>query len=259
MLVGGGTIILSFSAGRSGLDQDGRDDTDRLFIERTPEELQLIFERLGFRLSSNYRTQDVFSRRISWHTLVFVLEEQGAIRSVDRIETINRRDRKDATCKFALLRALCDLAQTASRKVRWYPDGKVGVPLGLVVEKWLLYYWPLVEPDLRSGDVAFPQKRGAERRVPIAFLAPLRKLVRCYDRLGGFSCFYQDYKNHKLGDVVLACLDEALNSIAITIVVGPVQFAGGALDEEERFFSFRGKKTARGDVHSCSRPGGESW
>lgn len=246
MLGGGGIAFLSVSTGRMGVDAGGRDGNGRLFQERPPEELQLIFERLGFRLAAAYRTPDAFSRGILWHTLVFVLEEHGTVRSIDRIETIIRRDKKDATYKFALLRALCDIAQTASRKALWYQDGTVGIPLGLVAEKWLLYYWPLVEPDLGAGSVVFPQKRGAERNVPIAFRAPLLGLIRHYSRLGGFSCFYQDYRNQRLGATAGGLADAALNSIANTIVVGPVQYAGGALDEEESFFAFRGHRTARG-------------
>jgi len=102
-----------------------------------------------------------------------------------------------------------------------------------------------VGPDLHAGAVAFPQKRGAEKNVLITFRSALLRLIRHYDCLGGFSCFYQNDKNCNLGDVTLGLLDDALNSIANTIVVGPVQYAGGALDEEERFFSFRGRRTAR--------------
>jgi hypothetical protein len=133
----------------------------------------------------------------------------------------------------------------------------VGVPLGLVAEKWLFYYWPLMEPDLAAGDepgfVAFPQQRGAERNRFIAFRGPMRELIRHYARLGGFTGFAQDYRNQRLAGKAAALADAAFNSIAKTIVVGPVHYAGGALQGEERFFSFRGPKSARG---RCSTAAG---
>jgi SAM-dependent methyltransferase len=243
-----GVVFISTSTGRSGIDSEGRGEGGRLYRERPVEELALLFERLGFRLAASYETPDALSRGILWHTLVFQLDEEGAVRSIDQVETIIRRDRKTATYKLALLRALCDIAQTEFRKARWYADGIVGVPLGLVAEKWLFYYWPLVEPDVvsPSENVLFPQQRGAERDRPIAFRAPLRELIRHYAARGGLSGFSQDYRNQRLAASSAALADAALNAIANTIVVGPVQYAGGALQSGERFFSFRGNRRASG-------------
>jgi SAM-dependent methyltransferase len=245
-----GVAFVSVSSGRPGVNTDSRGLGGRLFRERPPEELQLLFERLGFRLAARYQTPDALQRGMLWHSLVFQLDEPGTVRSIDQIETIIRRDRKDATYKLALLRALCDIAQTSYRRTRWYQEGWVGVPLGLVAEKWLFYYWPLVEPDVRSGaapvSVAFPQKRGAERNKPIAFRAALLKLIRHYSRLGGLTSFAQDYRQQRLEGSAVALADEALNKIANTIVVGPVRYAGGALNAEERFFSFHGRQQAKG-------------
>ena len=134
-----GVIFISVSTGRPGVDADGRGQGGRLFRERPPEELQLLFERLGFRLAARYQTPDSLQRGMLWNSLVFQLDEQDAVRSIDQVETIIRRDRKDATYKLALLRALCDIAQTSHRQARWYSDGWVGVPLGLVAEKWLFF------------------------------------------------------------------------------------------------------------------------
>ena len=69
---------------------------------------------------------------MSWATVVFHAEGRGAARSVDQIETIISRDKKDATYKLALLRALCEIAQTEQPAARWYADGRVGIPLALV-------------------------------------------------------------------------------------------------------------------------------
>jgi len=255
-----GVVFLSVSTGRPGVDASGRGQGGRLFRERPAEELQLLFERLGFRLAARYQTPDSLQRDLLWSSLVFQLDEQGALHSIDQVETIIRRDRKDATYKLALLRALCDIAQTSPRGACWYADGWVGVPLGLVAEKWLFYYWPLVEPDVAARGAAggvrpvvFPQKRGAERNRPIAFRAALRELIRHYARLGGLTSFAQDYRLQRLQGRAASLADAALNRIANTIVVGPVRYAGGALQGEERFFQASGRHQARG---RCFTPSG---
>jgi SAM-dependent methyltransferase len=250
-----GVVFVSVSTGRS-VGEDSRGQEGRLFRERPAEQLQLLFERLGFRLAARYQIPDPLRAGLLWSSLVFQLDEPGAVRSIDQVETIIRRDRKDATYKLALLRALCDIAQTSHRQAHWYTDGWVGVPLGLVAEKWLFYYWTLVEPDVAKGasvgSVVFPQKRGAERNRPIAFRAPLQELIRHYSRLGGLTAFSQDYRQQRLQGEAASLTDVALNKIANTIVVGPVHYAGGAL-EEGPFFKSRGPRQARG---KCSTPSG---
>ena len=65
----GGTVLLSFSTGRPGLSDD-RDQAGRLFLERPAGEIQLLFERLGFRLLEQRRNADAMGRQVQWHTLV---------------------------------------------------------------------------------------------------------------------------------------------------------------------------------------------
>ena len=237
----GGVLFLSTSLERPGL-QENRDGDGRLFLERPPEELRLLFERLGFRLVGRYITPDGFARDVRWCSLVFTLEGEPGSRSVDQIETIISRDRKTATYKLALLRALCEIAQSEPFKARWTSGDQVAVPLGLVAEKWLLYYWPLVEPDLAAGRVAYPQLRGLERRHPMAFRQPLRRLIASYP--GGLAAFYQDYKSERIPEAARPLALDAFKTIARTLVVGPIKYAGGALGQAEPLFGFR-KAAAR--------------
>ncbi len=88
---------------------------------------------------------------------------------------------------MALLRALCDIAQTDTGMVRWGIDGNVRVALGSIVEKWILYYWPIIELDGSDGKVAIPQKRGMEKLMPIAFRGAMRELIRFYGNQGGLT------------------------------------------------------------------------
>lgn len=75
LLEKGGTLILSASTGRPGLDGSGRDDSGRLFRERPAGELRLLFERLGFRLVAEHDSADGLGRPLlRWVTLVLRLD-----------------------------------------------------------------------------------------------------------------------------------------------------------------------------------------
>lgn len=191
MLRPGGTLIVSASENRPGLS-DERDPHGRLFAERPAGEVQLLFERLGFRQVILETNADAMGRNIGWYTLALRRADDTGPGPVDQIETVINRDRKDATYKLALLRALCDIAQTEQKQAVWDPDGSVRVPLGLVAEKWLVYYWPIVEADLESEGVRIPQKRGLEINKPIAFRGELRSLIEHCATRGRLDTFYSD-------------------------------------------------------------------
>jgi hypothetical protein len=129
----------------------------------------------------------------------------------------------------------------------------VAVPLSLVAEKWLLYYWSLIELDQPDGPVVIPQKRGLEINKPIAFRRSLRDLIGFYRPNGGLSALYQDYKAGTVPAAGIPLLDQAINQIAATIVTGPVQYAGGALKEQDSYFGFEGRSHAKG---RCGTPEG---
>ena len=248
LLCPGGTLLLSFSTDRPGL-KDGRDHAGRLFLERPPGKIQLLFQRLGFRLLEQRQGADGMGREISWHTLVFRLAEETGNGPVDQIETVINRDRKDATYKLALLRALCDIAQTEYHQALWRTDDTVSVPLGLVAEKWLLYYWPIVEADIghEGPGVAIPQKRGLEIKKPMAFRRHLLLLAEhCCNGQGGLDAFHLNFRNGLLPPPTAELADAALNKIAQTIIAGPVTYAGGAIDDERPFFWRSGAISRKG-------------
>ena len=60
----------------------------------------------------------------TWITLLFTLQSDQALRPIDQIEGAPNRDRKIATYKLALFRALCDIALT---NYRWL-QAKVDLP-----------------------------------------------------------------------------------------------------------------------------------
>ncbi len=101
------------------------------------------------------------------------------------ISKIIERDSKVTTYKFALLRGLIDIIQENSPYIS-FSGGRAHFPTGLLIEKWILYYYPIIE-----SPNAIPQING---NANIAFINQLRKTILFYKERGGFSTFYNDLK-----------------------------------------------------------------
>ncbi|HVR35804.1 MAG TPA: class I SAM-dependent methyltransferase [Methylomirabilota bacterium] len=109
-----------------------RDAEGRLFNSVTPENFHFLFEKVGFRRLNRWDEEDSLGRRERrWATQLFVLEGHGS-RSLDKIEAILNRDKKDATYKPALFRALaerrCHGASLGGAHVRDFTKGHQAGP-----------------------------------------------------------------------------------------------------------------------------------
>lgn len=102
------------------------------------------------------------------------------------ISKIIERDSKSTTYKFALLRGVIDIIQDNSPFIK-LQDNQAIFPTGLLIEKWLIYYYPILESER-----LIPQINGEAN---LAFGVQFRKLISEYHTLGGFSAFYNDIKN----------------------------------------------------------------
>ncbi len=243
MLKERGRLLLSTSEGHAELETEVRKPDGRLFVERAPSRLQLLFERLGFRHVTTETTDDSLGRtEIRWHLLVFEMMASSGQTPINQIETIISQDKKTATYKFALLRAIADIAQDASSQARWHGQDDVSVPLGLITEKWVLYYWPLLEAERAIRQICSSTR--------LAFQPSLEALIAHYRGQNGLTGFYQAFVNDALDGPARGLVDAAFNKVAAAIVNGPVTFAGGALDGEARFFWHSGKKVAGGKCRS---------
>lgn len=230
-----GRLLLSVPLERPGLDDANRDQYGRLFTPLEPDYLQLLFERVGFYVIQRWRSADSLDRPgHTWCTFLMQAQHQGGLRPLDQIEGILNRDRKVATYKLALFRALSEIAVSGFEQVRWVSDGVVGVPIDAVCEKWLEYYWPLFE-------VAsfIPQIRGEAEGClkPIAFRASLSSLIREYSQAGGLTGFVLDYRSKRLSAAAARLLETVRKQIRQTIVNGPVTYSGGSL-ETGRVFQY---------------------
>jgi SAM-dependent methyltransferase len=234
MLKNRGIFICSFCSER----QSSPDDP-RFYVNREPCEIQLLFERIGFNILTKEENTDGMGRNTTWVTLVFGYDAQFGVRPVDQIESIINRDSKTATYKLALLRSLCDIAQTSFHHVKWHSGNRVSIPLGLVVEKWIYYYWPLIDSNLD-----LPEMRLGIRAKGLAFRPLLTQFIECF-RPGGLNAFMALFQSGRLDDRQSILLGQLATQIAQTIIKGPIAYSGGSLEGIGRVFTFEGKQTLR--------------
>jgi len=222
-----GRLLISVPSQRSDTKEDDRDANGRLFKNYHPGYLRLIFERLGFSLIDQWSNTDAMSRQgIEWVSLLFQLKSGANTRPIDQIEGVLNHDKKSATYKFALFRALAEIATQSPNSVRWLDHGQVGLPVRHVAEKWLQYYWPLIE-----SDTFIPQMNGesSDEGRSIKFRKSLHTLVHRYTNAGGYSGFRLERNKGLLSAETQKMVRAVMIDIEDAIIKGPVVFSGGAL------------------------------
>ncbi len=242
-----GRLLISLPSARADIGPDDRDVNGRLFKSYAPEEIQLLFERIGFRQIGRWDNEDALQRTgTRWYTLLLELSASGGVRAIDQIEGILNRDRKEATYKFALFRALAEIATQEPRAAQWRPDGQVGVPIDRIARRWLLYYWPLFASQrfVPQSKAEGKRENGGEVTTgAVAFRAPMKALMGHYADQGqhsGLTAWFSATSTSALPTAVAQAERKALQAIAHTIKTGPVTHAGGAL-EGGAVFDFDGK------------------
>lgn len=209
-----------------------RDEKGRLMIIRPEARVRLLFERLGFDTESRYYSADRLGREgVRWVSLVFRYCGGGISESVDKIESIINQDRKWATYKLALLRGLCDIAQTESHSARWDSSGNVHVPLSSIARKWIEYYWPIVEsskfiPQMRG------EKSGGSRF--IGFRRNLEDLIDLYRQAGGMEEFLYQRDEGRMITQARPIFTRTLGDVK-TAIRQPIYYAGGGSSEYKPF------------------------
>jgi SAM-dependent methyltransferase len=244
LLKKGGRLLLSLPRERSDVQADGRDSHGRLFSAYTSEYVQLLFERLGFQLIGRWDTEDALCRRgTAWFTLLLELGSGEKLRAVDQIEGILNRDRKVATYKLALFRALAEIATQQARIASWRGDGRVSVPIASIAERWLMYYWPIFASD---RFIPQSQDEGANANSEITFRSALQDLMRAFHgqgEHGGLASWQVAVSRGHLPDEVRRAHAAALSAIARAIRYGPVTHSGGSLESGPIFEYEKGSRS----------------
>lgn len=221
----GGVLLFTIPESRPGIDPKTRRDAGgRLYTGLPATKLQLLFERVGFRLEFSEMIPDPMGRKdYRWNRSVLKMLNETGSRPLQLVESILNRDNKVATYKLALFRALAEIAQTRHHLANFLPNGKISIPLSAVAEKWLLYYWPIFDqPDgkiIRQGT----SNRGAD----VAIRKPMAALINHFESAGGMEAFYVDWRGGKLSPEAKRLTTTALAKIRSTIWEMPVRHAGG--------------------------------
>lgn len=141
------------------------------------------------------------------------------------LAAIIERDSKATTYKFALLRATIDAAVENSPHTQIIGD-RVYLPVGLLVEKWMLYYFPIVEAGLAHAQI--------NGRGKLAFLNELQVIVNHYTRFeNGYSSFYHDLRVKGIPDVLTADFIALVKKMRHTIVNMPMRYIGKSVNQTE--------------------------
>jgi hypothetical protein len=150
---------------------------------------------------------------------------------LSEIQSIIQRDSKDTTYKYALLRATIDISlEEAHHLTINHTKQKVTIPFGLLLERWILYYYPIFE-----SDDFIPQKNGEEntRGRQIAFRSEFTDLIEYYKDQGGYKQFYQEYLRNTLPQQAREYLIILLNKLRNTIKTMPMRYLGKSVYNTE--------------------------
>lgn len=150
------------------------------------------------------------------------------------ISKIIERDSKFSTYKFALLRGTIDVIHDNSPFIK-FSNHEVIIPLGLLIEKWLLYYYPILD-----SEIYFPQINGNKK---LAFESYFLKVISNYHLKGGLSVFYNDLRRKGIPESNKKDVLLLLEKIANTIIKQPMNYIGGSLGKSNSsIFTFNNDK-----------------
>jgi hypothetical protein len=140
------------------------------------------------------------------------------------ISKIIERDSKSTTYKFALLRGTIDIIQDNSPYIE-IKKNVVEIPLGLLIEKWMIYYYPILD-----SNVLIPQIYG--ENLKIAFQSKLLKIINYYNKFGGISAFYNDLRIKGISNEINGEFYELIKELKNNIVKNPMQYIGNSINKQ---------------------------
>jgi hypothetical protein len=147
-----------------------------------------------------------------------------------KINAIIENDDTASTLKYALLKGTIEICQQYShyKQVRgeraWYP-------MGLLVERWLYYFYPIFEYTTFVPQLIGETDREQSKR--IVFREPYTDIIRQYKDKGGFSVFFSDFSAGKLQPDTQKKMLTVCKSIRSRIIDMPMRHLGYSMNKEE--------------------------
>jgi hypothetical protein len=143
------------------------------------------------------------------------------------IAKIIEQDNKTSTYKFALLRGTIDIIQDNTPYL-FNEEGRVYLPMGLLINKWIFYYYPLL-----SNAKAIPQINSPKG---LAFESELSKIIGLYEsKKAGMSVLYNDLRLGNLQGTHLTEIKNLYNRLKSTIAQMPMRHLGYSI--YKKYFS----------------------
>lgn len=224
-----GVLVLSVCPGRIRTPAD-----QRLYVHREPYRLQLLLQGMGFRMVSRNVTVERPCDGVEWTTFVFEADGVFPDLPLSQLVRMLLLERHTTTYKPAFFRALCDVALTDQEYPNSDAEDAVCIPLGLLVEKWIQYYWPVFESQHKLPEIR-PHLLGGK----LAFRDSLRRLMTA-SQPGGLAGFSSAYANDRLSAAQLDALHEVAVKIADAMVKGPLTHIGDSQGRSGQAFTHGG-------------------
>ena len=135
------------------------------------------------------------------------------------ILSILERDSKSSSYKFALIRATIDVIQEQSPFIT-LTKSKAHMPLGLIIQKWIFYYYPLF---------SFNQKIVQTSNKKLAFQDQILAVINYYHLKGGLSKCYNDLNGRGIEPTATNIFFDLIRKLKQTIIKQPMRYIGGSI------------------------------
>ena len=126
------------------------------------------------------------------------------------LNSLTAPDNQGSSYHFALMRGLAEIALEYDHLARRRGSNEIVLPLGLLVLKWTLYYYPIVDNDLPQKTTAGSEDAKIAR---LGFQPGLKKVTDYYGTRGGFEAFYADLVQGRIGAGISRDLIKVLRRI----------------------------------------------
>jgi len=161
------------------------------------------------------------------------------------IQNIIEQDSTDTSYKYALLKAVVEICQENDH-LRTEMEDQVKFPLGLIVEKWLYYYFPIF-----ASSTFIPQKNGETEELTkgnrlsfrVAFLEVINYYIHHHERSNAYTAFVDDLKAGTVPLAIASDLEEVIKQIRHTIKSMPMKHLGYSMYQQHyAVFQFQTKR-----------------
>ena len=138
------------------------------------------------------------------------------------------RERKDATYKFALLRGAIEICEKSDQhRIAGSDPEWVTFPLGLMIEQWMLYYYPIYEEKIPQ------QKSEKNNATKTKFRQSFDPVIAHYSQKeSGYSKFVNDLRKGRFSADIRKAVFDLAKEICNKVTGMPMVHLGTSVNEK---------------------------